>query len=81
MYCIKLLLLVNFVQKNILQHLNLTPFSAVGWSEGGRVSLHIAHQGKDLVKKIVGFIFSLYNCANFDGKLSISGSLCDRYIR
>ncbi|KAI6193127.1 putative alpha/beta hydrolase [Aphelenchoides besseyi] len=37
----------------LMKTLNLTPFSVLGWSEGGRTSVHVANQGKSLVKRAV----------------------------
>ncbi|KAI6238452.1 putative alpha/beta hydrolase [Aphelenchoides fujianensis] len=38
----------------LMKHLGLTPFSVLGWSEGGRASVHVAHQGgPQLVKRAV----------------------------
>uniref|UniRef100_A0A183CJP3 AB hydrolase-1 domain-containing protein n=1 Tax=Globodera pallida TaxID=36090 RepID=A0A183CJP3_GLOPA len=41
-YCLKL-----------MEALNLTPFVVLGWSEGGRTSIHVAGQGKTLVSHMV----------------------------
>jgi len=37
----------------LMQHLNLTPFTVIGWSEGGRTAIHVTGQGKALVKHMV----------------------------
>ncbi|CAD5214649.1 unnamed protein product [Bursaphelenchus xylophilus] len=37
----------------LMQHLNLTPFCVMGWSEGARTSIHVAHQGKHLVDRVI----------------------------
>ncbi|CAG9537675.1 unnamed protein product [Cercopithifilaria johnstoni] len=34
----------------LMQQLNLTPFIVLGWSEGSRTAIHVAGQGKQLVK-------------------------------
>ncbi|VDK80835.1 unnamed protein product [Litomosoides sigmodontis] len=34
----------------LMQQLNLTPFVVLGWSEGSRTAIHVAGQGKHLVK-------------------------------
>uniref|UniRef100_A0A914V1W8 AB hydrolase-1 domain-containing protein n=1 Tax=Plectus sambesii TaxID=2011161 RepID=A0A914V1W8_9BILA len=39
----------------LMQKLGLTPFTVVGWSEGGRTAVHVANQGRDAVKKMVMF--------------------------
>ena len=39
----------------LVQALNLQPYSCIGWSEGGRTSLHIAHQERANIRKLVVF--------------------------
>uniref|UniRef100_A0A0R3RFV0 AB hydrolase-1 domain-containing protein n=1 Tax=Elaeophora elaphi TaxID=1147741 RepID=A0A0R3RFV0_9BILA len=50
------LLRSSMFKLNILltfQQLNLTPFVVLGWSEGSRTAIHVAGQGKQLVKGAV----------------------------
>ncbi|CAD5209320.1 unnamed protein product [Bursaphelenchus okinawaensis] len=37
----------------LMKHLNLVPFCVLGWSEGARTSIHVAHQGKDVVNRVI----------------------------
>lgn len=37
----------------VFQHLNLTPFLVLGWSEGSRTAVHVAGQGKQLVNSAI----------------------------
>ncbi|CAD5214651.1 unnamed protein product [Bursaphelenchus xylophilus] len=37
----------------LMKKLNLVPFCAMGWSEGARTSIHVAHQGQTLVNRLV----------------------------
>lgn len=36
-----------------LQFLHMTPFSVLGWSEGARTAVHVAGQGKQMVRSMV----------------------------
>jgi hypothetical protein len=64
------------------QHLSLTPFTSIGWSEGGRTALNIAHIGRHVVTAIVEcgaavYVhekgYRLFNCK----KLVFSFVICD----
>uniref|UniRef100_F1L5N5 Valacyclovir hydrolase n=1 Tax=Ascaris suum TaxID=6253 RepID=F1L5N5_ASCSU len=37
----------------LMEHLHMTPFSVVGWSEGSRTAIHVANQGKQYVKSMI----------------------------
>ncbi|VDN27876.1 unnamed protein product [Gongylonema pulchrum] len=37
----------------LMEHLNLTPFVVLGWSEGARTAVHVAGQGKQLVNGMI----------------------------
>ncbi|VDM95224.1 unnamed protein product [Thelazia callipaeda] len=55
----------------LMKHLNLTPFSVLGWSEGARTAIHVAGQGKNLVNSMVllaaGTRIDLRGCRVFRG--------------
>lgn len=36
-----------------MKHLGLVPFCTMGWSEGARTSIHVAHQGGALVTRAI----------------------------
>ncbi|VDK82824.1 unnamed protein product [Onchocerca ochengi] len=38
---------------NLMQQLNLTPFTVLGWSEGCRTAIHVAARGKQLVNTMI----------------------------
>nr|AAK26377.1 putative alpha/beta hydrolase [Heterodera glycines] len=59
-YCLKL-----------METLKLTPFVVLGWSEGGRTSIHVAGQGKGLVSHMV--LLSSGSQVDMRGDLAFKG--------
>lgn len=59
-YCLKL-----------METLQLTPFTVIGWSEGGRTAIHVGGHGKNLVTHII--LLSTSTQVDFRGDMAFKG--------
>jgi len=55
----------------LMEKLNLTPFSVLGWSEGGRTAIHLAHQAPKLCTNVV--LLSTSTKIDFRGDMAFKG--------
>jgi pimeloyl-ACP methyl ester carboxylesterase len=55
----------------LMEKLQLTPFAVLGWSEGGRTAIHLAHQAPKLCTQVV--LLSTSTKIDFRGDMAFKG--------
>jgi pimeloyl-ACP methyl ester carboxylesterase len=57
----------------LMENLKLTPFAVLGWSEGGRTAIHLAHQAPKLCSHVV--LLSTSTKVDFRGDMAFKGRI------